>query len=70
MIKLIKELKFGQRTEKFKRNARPDLAHLSFSLVYRDESTLTGDMRAEEDLTLDLVCKDENEFQHWTSYEH
>jgi hypothetical protein len=33
-IQSIVEIKFGQRTEKFQRNKRPDLEHLSFSIVY------------------------------------
>jgi alpha-tubulin suppressor-like RCC1 family protein len=61
MIKNIVELTFGQRTDKFKRNPRPDLMHLSFSLSHRLE-----DHPGETD-TLDIVCKDEKELQYWTT---
>jgi len=57
-IKNIKEIRFGQRTEKFKKNNRPDLESLSFSLIYDEGNNVTD--------TLDLVCKDEREFQTWT----
>jgi len=33
-LKNMKEIRYGQRTEKFKRNNRPDLEHLSFSVIY------------------------------------
>lgn len=56
-FKDVKEIRFGQRTEKFKRNNRPDLEAFSFSLIMK------GD---DPNDTLDLVCKDEKEFQTWT----
>lgn len=40
-FKDVTEISFGQRTEKFKKNNRPDLEHLSFSIVYND-----GNVRA------------------------
>jgi alpha-tubulin suppressor-like RCC1 family protein len=54
----VTRIHFGQRTEKFKKNNRLDLENLSFSLVFYD--------KGKED-TLDLVCKDEVEFQTWNS---
>jgi alpha-tubulin suppressor-like RCC1 family protein len=54
----VKEIVFSQRTEKFRLGKRKDLDHRSFSLIYHDQNG--------ED-TLDLVCKDEEEFQLWTS---
>lgn len=57
MISDIQEVVFGQRTEKFKRNNRPELVSLSFSLIYTDGNSKES---------LDLVCKDEKEFQTWT----
>ncbi len=39
-LSVIKEIKYGQRTEKFKRNNRPDLEHLSFSLIYGMSASL------------------------------
>lgn len=60
MISDVKQIQFGQRTEKFKRNNRPDLEPYSFSLFYVD-----GEKPGLE--TLDLVGKDEDEFQMWTT---
>eukprot|EP00823_Brevimastigomonas_motovehiculus_P009275 TRINITY_DN8942_c0_g1_i1.p1 TRINITY_DN8942_c0_g1~~TRINITY_DN8942_c0_g1_i1.p1 ORF type:complete len:646 (+),score=156.25 TRINITY_DN8942_c0_g1_i1:101-2038(+) len=57
-FKDVKEIVYGQRTEKFRHHNRSDLEHLSFSLYYDD-----GKTKGE---TLDLVCKDEKEFQVWT----
>lgn len=54
----VTRIHFGQRTEKFKKNNRPDLENTSFSLVYYE--------KGKED-TLDLVCKDEVEFQTWNT---
>jgi hypothetical protein len=34
LIKDIKEIRFGQRTEKFKRNNRPEFEQFSFSIIY------------------------------------
>lgn len=59
-FKDFKSIQFGQRTEKFKRNNRPDLEHLSFSIMYVDPSS-----PGQQD-SLDLVCKDEDEFQMFT----
>ena len=33
-IKDMKEIRYGQRTDKFKKNNRPDLENLSFSVMY------------------------------------
>jgi hypothetical protein len=33
-IKDMKEIRYGQRTDKFKKNNRPDLENLSFSIMY------------------------------------
>jgi len=30
----MKEIRYGQRTDKFKKNNRPDLENLSFSVMY------------------------------------
>ena len=62
LIRNIKDFKFGQRTEKFKRNPRPDLQHLSFSILY------VNDINDENIETLDICCKDDKEFEIWTSY--
>lgn len=58
LINDVTEIVNGQRTDKFKRNNRPDLKNLSFSLKF----TAKG-----KSDTLDLVCKDEKEFQTWTT---
>lgn len=55
-IKDMKEIRYGQRTEKFKKNNRPDLENLSFSVMYTDGGVQES---------LDLVCRDESEFQMW-----
>lgn len=55
MLAKVSEIRFGQRTEKFKKNGRPDLAPTSFSLIYGNNESL------------DIVCADEKEFQRWTS---
>ena len=34
MIKDMKELRYGQRTDKFKKSNRPDLEALSFSVMF------------------------------------
>lgn len=60
-LKDIKEIVFGQRTEKFRRNNRPDLENLSFSIIYVDAKI------SSQSESLDLVCKDEAEFQLWTT---
>lgn len=54
-----KEIKYGQRTEKFKRYPMPDHEQLSFSIIYADSKATGGEE------TLDLICKDEKEFQMW-----
>jgi hypothetical protein len=41
LMKNVTELRWGQRTEKFKRNLRPDLQHLSFSLCYSTSTNLS-----------------------------
>lgn len=46
----------GQNTEAFKRYPYPKLANYSFSLIYK----VDGDTR-----TLDLTCKDEEQFETW-----
>lgn len=46
----------GQNTEAFKRYPYPKLANYSFSLIYK----IDGDTR-----TLDLTCKDEEQFETW-----
>eukprot|EP00475_Leptophrys_vorax_P036305 TRINITY_DN61106_c0_g1_i2.p1 TRINITY_DN61106_c0_g1~~TRINITY_DN61106_c0_g1_i2.p1 ORF type:complete len:346 (-),score=69.51 TRINITY_DN61106_c0_g1_i2:702-1691(-) len=61
-IAKIAEIKFGQRTDKFLKNKRSDLEHLSFSIVYNDSQ----DPKKPSFDTLDLVCKDEKEFRRWT----
>ena len=58
MIKDMKEIRYGQRTEKFKKNNRSDLENLSFSVMYVERGVSES---------LDLVCKDEAEFQTWTT---
>lgn len=58
-IKDMKEIRYGQRTEKFKKNNRPDLENLSFSIMYVDREA-NGAIES-----LDLVCRDESEFQMW-----
>ena len=50
----------GQTSEVFKRQPRPDLADVSFSLLYDDGKGGSG-------RTLDLVCKDRAEYLAWTS---
>lgn len=44
---------FGQKTVIFQRYKDPKVENISFSLLYKDRS-------------LDIVCKDEREFQIWT----
>jgi alpha-tubulin suppressor-like RCC1 family protein len=63
----IKSIKYGQRTEKFLRNNRKDLEHLSFSVFFSSAfaSGATGSTGAVKQDTLDLVCRDEKEFQLW-----
>jgi len=57
-IKDMKEIRYGQRTDKFKKKInRPDLENLSFSIMHMEKGQLES---------LDLVCKDEAEFQMWT----
>lgn len=58
MIKDMKEIRLGQRTDKFKKNNRADLGNLSFSVMYVEKGVSES---------LDLVCKDEAEFQTWTN---
>eukprot|EP00808_Paulinella_micropora_P000673 g43933.t1 len=53
----VKEIVFSQRTEKFRLGKRKDLEQRSFSIIYSEAG-------GEE--TLDLVCKDEEEFLIWT----
>ena len=48
----------GQATEIFKRHPMPQFARLSFSLVYKEE-------KDNEARTLDLTCKNEQEFNLW-----
>lgn len=38
-LKDIRQIRYGQRTDKFKRNNRPDLENLSFSIIYGRETT-------------------------------
>lgn len=66
-----REVRYGQRTEKFVRNNRKDLEHLSFSIMYAASPQSPGSnlqlntLASSEMLSLDLVCKDEREFQIW-----
>lgn len=60
-IKDMKELRYGQRTDKFKKNNRPDLENLSFSIMFVDQ------WQGGAIESLDLVCRDESEFQMWTT---
>lgn len=48
----------GQATEIFKRHIMPQFERLSFSLVYTEE-------KDNESRTLDLTCKNEQEFMLW-----
>jgi len=48
----------GQATEIFKRHPMPQFARLSFSLIYKEEKD--NELR-----TLDLTCKNEQEFHLW-----
>lgn len=59
----MKELKLGQKTEKFKKSNRADLEALSFSILYLDRSE-PGLVTNE---TLDLVCRDDAELVMWTT---
>lgn len=58
MFSDVSGIVFQQRTEKFKKNNRPDLKPYSFSLIYVDS-------KKKED-TLDVVAKDEKQFLQWT----
>jgi len=59
-IKDMQEIRYGQRTDKFKKANRPDLQHLSFSIIYLDP------LNNGSSDSVDLVCKDEHEFELWT----
>lgn len=48
----------GQATEIFKCHPMPQFARLSFSLIYKEEKD--NELR-----TLDLTCKNEQEFHLW-----
>jgi hypothetical protein len=48
-FKDMKEVRFGQRTEVFRRNNRSDLETLSFSIIYNGKD--------QPNKSLDLVCK-------------
>ena len=48
----------GQATEIFKRHIMPQFERLSFSLVYTED-------KDNESRTLDLTCKNEQEFMLW-----
>ena len=47
----------GQVTEIFKRHPLPHMAHASFSLIYTDMDLSSR--------TLDLTCRNEQEFDLW-----
>ena len=57
----IKEITFGQHTNTFKKANRRDLANFSFSVYYLVTDTGIID-------TLDLVPKNEDQFQQWTHH--
>lgn len=63
VIDSIREIVFGQRTEKFLRHRRVDLEHLSFSLVF--ETTAPSGAKLID--SLDVIAKDEKEFRKWTA---
>lgn len=67
LLKDMREVLFGQRTDKFKKHNRPDLDSLSFSILYDDSSQLDPKTNTPIRESLDLVTKDENEFQMWTT---
>ncbi|KAK9824898.1 hypothetical protein WJX74_004462 [Apatococcus lobatus] len=58
LLQSVKQVVPGQNTETFKRYPVPKLANCSFSLIYK----VDGDTR-----TLDLTCKDEEQFETWFS---
>ena len=57
-IALLLQVGSGQATEIFKRHPMPQFARLSFSLIYKEEKD--NELR-----TLDLTCKNEQEFHLW-----
>eukprot|EP01094_Clydonella_sp_ATCC50884_P028437 TRINITY_DN8529_c0_g1_i1.p1 TRINITY_DN8529_c0_g1~~TRINITY_DN8529_c0_g1_i1.p1 ORF type:complete len:632 (+),score=133.57 TRINITY_DN8529_c0_g1_i1:274-1896(+) len=50
----VKEIRLGQKTQVFQRNKVPEYENVSFSLIYADRS-------------LDIVCKDKEEFDVWVT---
>lgn len=68
----IKEVRYGQRTEKFDRSNRKDLTNFSFSIIYAvsgngklAKSLSSSSFNNFDGESLDLVCKDEKEFEVW-----
>lgn len=59
MLRVTMQVVPGQATEIFKRHPMPQFARLSFSLIY------TEDKDNNEPRTLDLTCKNEQEFMLW-----
>eukprot|EP01088_Endostelium_zonatum_P020096 TRINITY_DN7243_c0_g1_i1.p1 TRINITY_DN7243_c0_g1~~TRINITY_DN7243_c0_g1_i1.p1 ORF type:complete len:631 (+),score=137.51 TRINITY_DN7243_c0_g1_i1:27-1919(+) len=53
----VKEMRLGQKTVAFKKTKRPELEHLSFSLIYSSN----------QEKTLDVVCKDKKELELWVT---
>ncbi|DBA89976.1 TPA: hypothetical protein ACH3X2_004351 [Trebouxia sp. C0005] len=58
VLTMVKQVVSGQATEIFKRHPMPQFARLSFSLIYKEEKD--NELR-----TLDLTCKNEQEFHLW-----
>jgi hypothetical protein len=50
------QLVHGQVTDVFARHPEPARAHLSFSLVYEEDSSVR---------TLDLTCPTQRDFEYW-----
>ncbi|KAL3134847.1 hypothetical protein ABBQ32_007815 [Trebouxia sp. C0010 RCD-2024] len=57
-LSMVKQVVPGQATEIFKRHPMPQFARLSFSLIYTED-------KDNEPRTLDLTCKNEQEFMLW-----
>ena len=51
----------GQQTDVFRRQPRPDLEDLCFSLIYEDP------LRRGQVRTLDVACKDRREYEAWVA---
>ncbi|CDJ42522.1 Chromosome condensation regulator protein, related [Eimeria tenella] len=71
----LEGLVLGQKSATFQSYRIPAVQHLSFSLVFRGEtsrpdfasSVLLPDASIEDARTLDLTCKDEAEFEAWVT---